>query len=102
MSTVCGRPQGGRGPCGRMWTGGVGSKTGFFVDVINGISRPLYRNSQYSNSQYCNLQCSHTQELLLQTVLQEKISDTKTVDWVECVAACLTAWTVWVDPSQPF
>src|SRR6218665_1294178 len=38
MSTVCGRPQGGRGsgPCGRMWTGGGGSKTRFFVDVING------------------------------------------------------------------
>jgi len=36
MSTACGRPQGGSGPCGRIWTGGGGQKTDFFVDVING------------------------------------------------------------------
>src|SRR6218665_1880928 len=41
MSTVCGRPQGGRGwfgPCGCMWAGGErgGQKRDFFVDVING------------------------------------------------------------------
>ena len=38
MSTACGRPHGGRG-VRPMWTHvdrGKGSKTGFFVDVING------------------------------------------------------------------
>src|SRR6218665_2723216 len=44
MSTVCGRPQGGRGsgPCGRMWTGERGVKNVIFVDVINGWPLILY------------------------------------------------------------
>src|SRR6218665_2005917 len=37
---------GGSGPCGRMWTGEGGSKTGFFVDVINGW--PLINWSNFS------------------------------------------------------
>jgi len=42
MSTVCGRPQGGSGPCGQ---GGGGQKRDFFVDVINGWPPKLWSQS---------------------------------------------------------
>src|SRR6218665_3384996 len=45
MSTVCGRPQGGSGPCGE---GGGGQKRNFFLDVINGW--PLIQSLGVQNS----------------------------------------------------
>ena len=67
MSTVCGRPQGGRGsgPCGRMWTEGRwGVKNVIFVDVINEWPlTSIVTNAHFLLlNNYCKLLEQHSQK----------------------------------------